>query len=508
VGLRLGIGCGIALTIGCWLVTFGLTWLPGAFTAQALGVVPDSSTHVSTGPRLAAALFAPWLLDEHLTIAGVDVSERSVSLLGAAVVLVLLVAVGLVVRRATRSLRSRLIALLVAALGTATALAVAAAFVSYKVGDAGGGTATVSHDASGMFWIALLVIVTVGPFSFGVVKLLHPPVRVALQTAAVIVGLIAVTAAVAFSVVVVSWSPINQTGRVYWSTDLARVLGHWGAGISTVAVPLAFGARGHLPVVAQLSSPFTASVSQPTTSPDDNLRLPTLTKYMVAHPNARLTGYAATGGTVAHVLILVAAAFTLILFVLATLRAMRTLGAPRTTDGLRNGLLIGLVAFLFVVFFKLLGTLVLRIDAHNAGNAELRWGLDAGPLFQTGGELLALCGLSGLIYAALKPTAYRYRPWRAPISLHLPPSTLDDDAAAARTPSPSDATADTEPASPETPPPTLERLYCRQCGAPLAHGAAFCSQCGTRSDSQDVQGPQGAPDPPDGSSTRSTGSLE
>lgn len=471
-GVGVGLLAAIVITIGSWLTVFGLTWIPGTFTGVALGVT-DTGEHVSAGPRLAASLFSPWLIAQHVRAPQLDGFVRSVSLPGAGVLLVFIILVGIGVRRATGTVRSRAVALLVAGVTSATALAIASAFISYRIGDTSTGqTFTVTHAASSLFWIPLLWVVGGGLFSFGVVAGLHAPLRVALRRGGALVGLVAVIAAVAFPIVVVTWKPINQTGKVYWSYDLAEGFWHWGSGVAGVVTPLAFGADAHLAMGPSSFSPFVATAAPPATSSGDDLRLPELAKYMSAHSSARLTGYAGTGGTAAHVVLLVGAALVLLLFALASARATHLLGAPRAVDGLRNGLLLGLAAFLFVLALKWITTAV--ITAHSStARVAFRWGLDSGPLFQTGGELLALCGITGLIYAALRPSSYRYHPWRPRVTFAF----RGGEQRAVQPESPTSAApASSDSVGSRAPGPTA--AYCVQCGRPAQAGDAFCSHCG------------------------------
>ena len=335
-----------------------------------------------------------------------------------------------------------------------------------------------SHASSSLFWMPLLWIVAIGVFSFGIVARLHAPLRVSLRGAALAVGLVATAAAIAFPVVVVSWAPIdrarNTPQHVNWSFDLAEGFWHWGPGVSGVAVPLAFGADAHLPVV-QGFSPFEAT----TDASGESFRLPALAKYMGAHPNARLTGYAGTGGTVAHVVLLLGAALVLLLFAVTAVWAVRRLGAPRAIDGLRHGLLVGVAAFLFVLALKWMTAVVFSIHAAT-GHSEYRWGLNPGPLFQTGGELLGLCGLSGLLYAALRPRAYRYQPWRLHIAYARSPK---EEHVVERLVSPGrEETGVATPiaAAVDGPPSPSAVQYCTQCGHRLEINDAFCARCGAR----------------------------
>jgi len=413
-GLRIGV-LAAALLVGLsWAAVFALSWLPGAFAAHSLGIVAGSGEHVSLGPRLAASLFAPWVSAEHFKAASsFDYSFRSVSLTAAAVLILVFLLVGQLVRSALSTLRSRAIALGVAALCVAAGLSIASIFVSYKIGIVTQ-TVKVTHSSSSLLWMPLLWTIGVGLFSFGVVGKLHAPFRVALRRGAAAIVLVAAAAAIAFPVIVVSWAPINQSGTVYWSTDFADGFWHWGGAIGSVATPLAFGAQAHL-VAKDYNNPFTATTSEYSSAPDANLRLPALARYMEKHPDARLTGYAATGGTAAHFALLAGAVLVLLLCAFVAARATRALGAPRALDGLRHGALVGLAAFLAVLALKWIGVASVTPYASGESN-DYPWQLQTSALFQTGGELLALCALSGLVYAALRPRPLQYAPWSCPSS--------------------------------------------------------------------------------------------
>jgi hypothetical protein len=477
-GVWVGAVAAAAIVCGSWLATFGLSYLPGNFTSTALGVQLAPGEHVSMGPRLAAAFVAPWVMVRrfavHSPVASVTFHERGVSLLAAAILIVLILAVGFALRPLIPTLRSRSAALLTCGLASAAAIGIGANLLSYKVGESGT-TLHISHPGGATYFVVPLIwLGLVGSFSFGVIRLLHPPLRTTLGAAVTVVGGVALIAAIAFPIVVISWKPYALQGKNYWSDDLAMNIAHWAAGVSAPAVPLAFGARAHLAVTREFT-PFRATASEATGKEGANLRLPRLQRYMEQHPTARLLGYAGVGGGKVKGAALVLAVLLLAVLVMFTVAAVMHLGAPTALAGMRHGLGVGLGCFVVLLLLKWLTPSVYTLRA-SLGTIGTRFALDTGPLFQIGGEMLALTGIAGLLAAAIHPSSYRYEPARPHWPRWMPGrvATFAEASRAEETAGQPDAGTMSEHRAATSAP------FCMDCGREFVGDERFCPSCGTQ----------------------------
>ena len=74
---------------------------------------------------------------------------------------------------------------------------------------------------------------------------------------------------------------------------------------------------------------------------------------------------------------------------------------------------MGLFGFVFLLIAKGWTTLVVSTNSR-FGSEGARWGVDLGPAFQTGAELVLLTALGGMVYAAFRAAPLRYTPFAVP----------------------------------------------------------------------------------------------
>jgi hypothetical protein len=276
----------------------------------------------------------------------------------------------------------------------------------------------------------------------------------------------------------------------------------YAAGVASAIVPLAYGAKTTFEPQGSLT-PFLAGYSSK--NGRDMYRWTKLQKFMVKHGSARVWGYAGAYGTgwkligILLALLMIAAwAYVVVLHIVA-------LGAPRSVDGLRLGLLAGIAGSVAVYVV----TGLARFTWSSTGDMVQRslWGVNGSAATQAAGLMLLVGGVTGLVYAAYRPSPLRYKPLAVAkltgtpgtagsivqrLDAVLPPETPPAPQAAqavdARTPTAEVArmmeadAPSTVAATPDASPaePVAESGMAGEVPAPEIHGAArFCPECGT-----------------------------
>jgi hypothetical protein len=447
------VGAATVAVAGVLVLLLGL--IPGDAWQDAIGVRDPTEVDVSTHARISRSFMVPWLFQSDFR-AGDDFafSFRALAPLAAFLLAGTLVAGGLFVRRVVPpSWLHRFIALVVAALTAAIIVAILAATLGYSLAETVA-SADISFAPGTYFLAALVEVLLIGSFAFGLVGLLHTPLRTAVRTAGLLLGVVFLLGVVAFPFFVIAGNtnPEGIDRRI--STDLSGGT-YWSPGTASTALPLALGAKAHLNA-NEFFSPFQKQSDTATYT-----YWPRLAGYTSSHESARLGGYVSAGGVGWKLTLILGTVALVLLWVVATLWVVRALGAPRSLDGLRQGALVGLAAFLLLVLVDWLAYLEVK-----GGGQVMRWGMTSGGSLQAGGELIVITGLVGLVYAALRPAQYRYTPRRMGVPAWLAPA-----AGTRGWPAPETVTS---PPNPDGERPS----FCANCGASFSRDAEFCVRCG------------------------------
>jgi hypothetical protein len=406
------------------------------------------------------------------------------------------------------TMRSRLTALLVAALAGGAFVALCAAVLRYSVTFhiAGGdeGSASVSsvayhfaHQGGTLFLSAFLITLVVGAFSYGVVGLLPKQFASAARSGGLYVVIPVVLVGVLFPFAVAARDVSHVTGgtSAFWNGS------QYAAGVASASVPLAYGAKAKFEPQGSLT-PFLAGYTR---NGHDKYRWAKLQKFMVKHRSARVWGYAGAYGTawrlvgtLLALLMIAAWAYVVVLHVVA-------LGAPRSVDGLRLGLLAGIAGS--VAVYVVTGLARFTYSMTEDTPQRLVWGVTGSAATQAAGLMLLVGGLTGLVYAAYRPSPRRYKPLAlakltgtpgttgsivqrldAVLPPESPPASQAAGAVEVGTPTAEVAgavevgapttVAETPDASPAEP--VVEPGAAGDVAAPESGGAArFCPECGT-----------------------------
>src|SRR5205823_2948848 len=137
-------------------------------------------------------------------------------------------------------------------------------------------------------WAGLLELAVAGVFAFGVARLLHRPLSLALRATAGAFLLVFLVVGIGISIGVVTWEP-NPTPFVAVSAgeDFDYFAQNWGSGAGGAGVPLAFAAAADVHA-SELDSPLEFQSSDDTSY----TRLPGLNRYLHQHSRERLLGLA------------------------------------------------------------------------------------------------------------------------------------------------------------------------------------------------------------------------
>jgi hypothetical protein len=316
--------------------------------------------------------------------------------LATVVLVIALVVVGLVARRAVRTARERGIALLVAALTAAVLVAVLAATLGFEL-EQEEGTLDYTFSAGTYFLVALTEFLLIGSFSFGFVTVWGEPFRTAARSAAVLFGVVFLLGTALFPGWIVAHDPAGGRGEPARLRDMA-LNSAWAPGAGTAALPLALGAKAHMET-ERFTSPFVSFT-------DEGVYryLPGIARYTQRHESARLDGYAGAGGIGWKLLLISGSVLLVILWTLAGAWVVASMGAPRAIDGLRLGALVGVFGGLLVVVVSRIA--YMRIETPET---SLFWGVTGAASVQTAAELVVLTGIGGAVYAALRPAPRQFQ---------------------------------------------------------------------------------------------------
>ena len=248
---------GRAAVIGC--ITAVVTIIVSAAVLLLAGLVHSDAVQVIAGTRfwheerlgvagrVARALFAPWTGSGvwHDTASSSNGSFLGLTLTATIVLVLVLAGCGYVVRRVLdKNLLQRCISLVAAALTVASVLTITAAAYHYTVrlvyAEGGSGSMRYGFSPGVVFISSLVVMVVIGSFAFGVVGLLPRMAHGALKRAALLVGVIFVFSAAAWSIFVIT------DHRVAYPLYDAAVASTYSPAVASAVLPSAFGAPLHL----------------------------------------------------------------------------------------------------------------------------------------------------------------------------------------------------------------------------------------------------------------------
>jgi hypothetical protein len=414
--LIVGLIAAAATLVVAWAIVLVLSLIPSEAVRGGLGLQLFSVDPLSTFGRLVRAFFAPWnsaLKTTEKDSPGYAFTTSGVWFFSCLIASLTVAAAGLVVRRVLTTARARLSALLVAALASGGLLALCAAVVHYTQTitepSGGGGTSTfVEHftfPSGTMFLSAFFVTLLVGVFSYGVVGLLGKQFDGALRRGALYVVVPTLIAGVLLPFVVASRTVPNVQGggSAFWNGS------RFAAGVASSSVPLAFGARAtfDLTKMGAEQSPFFAGYSKK--SGNDMYRWAKLEKYIARHASARITGYLGAYGGIGVLVGVLLALAVVGAWVMIVARYVASMGAPRSVDGLRLGLLIGIVGAVAIVAVTALGRQT-WMQVSPDGTVRTVWGAGGSAVVQAALLLAALGGVVGFVYAAYRPSPLRYKP--------------------------------------------------------------------------------------------------
>ena len=411
--LIVGLIAAAATIVVSWVVVFVLGLIPSEAVQGALGMKLVQSEPFSFGARLVRALFAPWNSAVWVRVMDARYGSTGVLLFPALIVSAVTVVVGLMVRQLVgATMRSRLTALLVAALAGGSFVGLCAAVLTYSVtfhiagGDEGSASVAnvvyhFSHRGGALFLSVFVITLVVGAFSYGVVGLLPRQFASAARSGGLYVAIPLVVVGVLFPFAVVARSVSHVTGgtSAFWNGS------QYSAGVASATVPLAYGAKAALQPQGSLT-PFLAGYS--TKSGRDMYRWTKLQKYMVKHGSGRVWGYAGAYGTTWKLLGILLALLMVAAWAYVVVLHVVSLGAPRSVDGLRLGLIAGVAGAIAVYVVTGLAKYTYSFTADTP--QRLVWGVTGSAATQAAGLMLLVGGVTGLVYAAYRPSPLRYKP--------------------------------------------------------------------------------------------------
>jgi hypothetical protein len=453
-----GIVAAAALVAVSGALVLLLSLIPSRALTVALGVRNFPDEDIDASARGARSFLSPWFAQASGESEGFGFSYTTITPLATLVLVLVLIAVGLVVRRVTpRTTRARTTALISCAITAATLVAILALTLGFEI-ESGAFAAEYSFSGGAYFLAALAEVLLVGAFSFGVVGRWREPFRTAARTAGLAYASIFVVGTVLFPFWLVAHDPAGPADPQR-ARDLALSTS-FAPGMGSAALPLALGAKIHLQT-EEFQTPFTY--------PDEDASytyVPGLAKYTETHDSARLGGYSGAGGIGWKLFVILGAVFLILFWAAAAARAVRSLGASRSFDGLRLGALVGVFAIPLVLIVSPLAAVRLETSFEGEQDAVF-WGVPGAASVQAAFELLVLTAVAGAVYAALKPSPPRYAVPRFVVPSWLWPP---DEAESAAVVSPAASPQDREP---------LRAAFCERCGARFeSPDADFCGRCG------------------------------
>lgn len=368
---------------GTWFEHYVPEWVADAFTSPFWGLITRREVYDRAGDTLAGHFVGGASFGAILVFVGV------------------LCLVGIGVRWRIEGSRRHASTLVATALTVAIIVAIAAAVLSwahtftYAVPAELSGDSLEVHITYGplaYFFGALALTLLVGVFCFGLVGMLRQPWRAAFKRAGAFVGVCFVVFGLLFPAFVVS---DNLRGAKIFD-DFGNA-STFSAAVGGLAVPLALQAPVSL--TQNWNSPFLSSGAASTsgaTSPMHWVRLAASTA--LDHPHGRLLQHAASLGVIGSIVGAAISAVMVCALVLVTIGLCRRVGATSMRRGLETGILQGgcIACLLAVVLW--LSSYYLGQGGPGGGGMSDYWGVTVIGAVQIAVTLIAVCGLSGLVY--------------------------------------------------------------------------------------------------------------
>jgi len=503
--VRIGVFVGAATLALTWLITFVLGLIP-----VPLFQVTMLAPYAKSGSPFNYRWWAVWSLlghfggSVHLTL-GVNASllglgEGSLSAnLTGFVPLMILIGVMVLVGRYARSmfadsLGTRLKVLLSASVTMALIAGLVAVLGGYTIAAASlsGGSASLGARYAVGFGVlsfllrTLLMTLSIGAFTLGVVELLPVPHRAALKSAARFALWPALAACLVFPLVVgvygVRLADATDSNGPGARTAFMSVATLLSPAVGGAVVPMSFGSQATVGVSsADLSvldkaegiagAAGVGGLSSIVSSGD-------VVGVLKSFSAGRIFKYASYLGTTGNLGAFVIVVAVLAFWVSAVRRYLGVMGSPNGRTGLRVGAYFGLVSAIVVALLALLLTLHLNVQASALGQGaaiDLAAGI-TGLSFVYIVLALTVAGAGvGYLQGTLRPTPIRY--------------TLSDiaglvDRAKGAMPDQYKSVArDLQSRAMARPPvatgPIAVGRYCSSCGTQFSgHATNFCAQCG------------------------------
>ncbi len=309
--------------------------------------------------------------------------------------------VGIGVRRRVEGSRRRASTLVATALTVAVIVTIAAAVVSWAhtftyttQGELSGYSLEVHNTYGPLAYSfgAVALTLLVGVFCFGLVGMLRQPWRTALRRAAAFVGMCFVVFGLLFPVFVVS---DNLRGAKIFD-DFGNA-STFSAAIGGLAIPLAL--QTPVSLTQNWSSPFLSSGAANTNGDTPLTHWGWLAMSMTLdHPHGRLVQYATSLGVVGSIVGAAISVAMVCALVLVSIGLCRKVGARGMRRGFEIGILQGgCIGCLLAVVLWLTSQYLGQHYSDDGGMSDY-WGVTAFGAVQTAVMLIAVCGLSGLVY--------------------------------------------------------------------------------------------------------------
>jgi hypothetical protein len=273
---------------------------------------------------------------------------------------------GWYVRRMLPQLAGRVVALLVAALATSVLVFVTCVLLTYKL-TVEGIRGSVEHPAARSFVETFVLIVVIGVFAFGVISRLRPPVATVVGRAGAAFALVFAATAIIGGLAIAFGPSTVRGGSAFEPTAEEHVTAmNAGPAIEAAGLPLATFAKASFYAASDSFSPLVNSDAK--NRGTQHVYWPAFDAYTRHHESARLNTHADLAGMLRKTLIYLAAVLAAVIWILATISAIRRLGAPRSLDGLRLGALIGLTGGVLQLVAGWLATA--WADTHFTGGSQ------------------------------------------------------------------------------------------------------------------------------------------
>lgn len=504
--VRIGVFVGAATLALTWLVTFVLGLIP-----IPLFQVTMLAPYAKSGSPFHYRWWAVWSLlghfggSVHLTLGvnasllGLGKGSLSANLTGL-VPLMILIGVMVLVGRYARtmfvdSLAARVKVLLSASVTMALIAGLVALLGGYTIAAAslaGGGTSlgaryTVSFGVLSFLLRTLVMTLSIGAFTLGVIELLPIPHRAALKNAARFALWPALAACLVFPLVVgvygVKLAAATDSSGPGARSAFMSVATLISPAVGGAVVPMSFGSQATVGVssadLGVLDKAEGAAESAGVGGLSSIVSSGDVVGALKSFSAGRIFKYASYLGTTGNLGAFVIVVAILAFWVSAVRRYLGVMGSPNGKTGLRVGAYFGLVSAILVALFALLLTLHLNVQASALGQGaaiDLAAGI-TGLSFVYIVLALTVAGAGvGYLQGALRPTPIRY--------------TLSDiaglvDRAKGAVPEQYKSVArDLQTRAMTRPPagaaPIAVGRYCSSCGTQFSGRATnFCPHCGT-----------------------------